>query len=210
MTSNRTRGQKAGLTNEAILDGAVRLVDRDGLAKLSMRRLGAEVDVEAMTLYHYFANKDALLDGLVAHVFARATVSLADEGPWQARLAGYAHSLRATLLAHPGLVPLVVSRPAVTDATLRVMEHGLEVLHGAGFAPRAALDLVYTLNDFVIGHVAATVATAALTGRPGQEQRLNTVDAKRFPLLTEAAGAARPDTRFDAALDALFRGFAPQ
>jgi hypothetical protein len=89
------------------------------------------------------------------------------------------------------------------------MEHGLAVLHAAGFGPRAALDLVYTLNDFVIGHVAAT----ADNGSRGQEERFSGVDPERFPLITEAARAERPDgaaTRFDAALDALFRGFAPQ
>jgi AcrR family transcriptional regulator len=210
MTANRTRGQKAGLTREAVLEGAVRLVDRDGLAKLSMRRLGAEVDVEAMTLYHYFAGKDALLDGLVEHVFARADFSLAGGRSWQEGLRDYAHALRATLMEHPGLVPLVVSRPAVTEQSLRIMEHGLAELHAAGFGLRTALDLVYSLNEFVIGHLVAAAIPATPGADPAKEDHLAAVDAGEHPLIGEAIRTARTggaDTRFDVALDALFRGF---
>jgi len=48
-----------------VLDAALDLVDRDGVAALSMRHLGAELGVEAMTVYQYLPNKDALLDGIV-------------------------------------------------------------------------------------------------------------------------------------------------
>jgi AcrR family transcriptional regulator len=208
MTSNRSRGHKAGLTREAVLEGAVRLVDRDGLAKLSMRRLGAEVDVEAMTLYHYFAGKDALLDGLVEHVFARADYSLAGGSTWQQGLRDYAHALRDTLLAHPGLVPLVVSRPAVTEGTLRFMEHGLAQLHDAGFDLRTALDLVYSLNEFVLGHLVATTSAPA-PDPTVKEGHFAGADLGEHPLLDEAVRTARPEgtDRFDTALDAIFRGF---
>ncbi|WP_030159348.1 TetR/AcrR family transcriptional regulator C-terminal domain-containing protein [Glycomyces sp. NRRL B-16210] len=210
MTANRTRGQKAGLTREAVLEGAVRLVDRDGLAKLSMRRLGAEVGVEAMTLYNYFANKEALLDGLVEHVFSLATLSLEEDASWQAWLRGYARSLRATLLAHPSLMPAVITRPAVTPQSLRVMEYGLRELRKAGFPTRTAMDLVYSLTEFVVGHV-ATSPTTVPDGAAAKEERLTGVDPQEFPLIAEAIGTPRPqgeDARFDVALEAMFRGFA--
>ena len=57
----RTRADRAGLSRAQVLDAALDLVDRDGVAALSMRRLGAELGVEAMTLYHYLPNKDACL-----------------------------------------------------------------------------------------------------------------------------------------------------
>lgn len=211
MTANRTRGQKAGLTRGAVLEGAVRLVDRDGLAKLSMRRLGAEVGVEAMTLYNYFANKEALLDGLVEHVFSLATLSLEEDASWQAWLRGYAHSLRATLLAHPSLMPVVITRPAVTPQSLRVMEYGLRELRKAGFPTRAAMDLVYSLTEFVVGHVATSPTASAPDGSPAKEEHLSGVDPEEFPLIVEAIAAPRPegeDARFDVALEAMFRGFA--
>jgi AcrR family transcriptional regulator len=55
-----------------VLDAALAPADRDGGAKPSGRRIGAELGVEAMTLHHYVPNKDAVLDGLVERVFASA------------------------------------------------------------------------------------------------------------------------------------------
>jgi len=72
----RTRADRAGLSREQVLDAALDLVDRDGVGALSMRRLGAELGVEAMTLYHYLPNKDALLDGIVERVMAQAETTL--------------------------------------------------------------------------------------------------------------------------------------
>lgn len=212
MAANRTRGQRAGLTREAILEAAVRLVDRAGLAGLSMRRLGAEVGVEAMTLYHHFTNKESVLDGLVEHVFARSSRSLAGGGSWQTGLRAYAQSLRATLLEHPNLVPLVVSRPALTPQNLRLMEDALGELRDAGFALSLALDILYSLNEFVIGHVAVSPSAGA-PGRHApvrQEERLVDVCSDEYPLIAEAARTPRPEgqnARFDFALDAMFSGF---
>lgn len=212
MVASRTRGQRAGLTREVILEAAVRLVDREGLAGLSMRRLGAEVGVEAMTLYHHFTNKESVLDGLVEHVFARSGLPVAGGRSWQARLHGYAHSLRATLVEHPNLVPLVVSRPALTPQNLRLMEDALEELREAGFALSLALDILYSLNEFVIGHVAVSLGAGA-SGRDAplrQEECLVDIDFNEYPLIVEAARTPRPEgrhTRFDFALNAMFSGF---
>lgn len=72
MAAQRARGQRAGLTRQAVLEAALRLVDQEGLKALSMRRLGAELGVEAMTLYHHVPNKTALLDGMIEQVVAEA------------------------------------------------------------------------------------------------------------------------------------------
>jgi AcrR family transcriptional regulator len=109
----RTRADRAGLSREQVLDAALDLIGREGAAALSMRRLGAELGVEAMTLYHYLPNKDALLDGIVERVTAQAETRFGD-GPWDRTLTEYARSLRATLLRHPGAAALVATRPAVS------------------------------------------------------------------------------------------------
>src|SRR6202012_3770970 len=88
-SSKRTRADRAGLSREQVLDAALDLVDRDGASALSMRRLGAELGVEAMTLYHYLPSKDALLDGIVERVMGQAETRLAD-GPWDRALTAYA------------------------------------------------------------------------------------------------------------------------
>ena len=63
------RGNGPELSRDDIVTTAVDLADRDGLAKLSMRSLARELGVEAMSLYHHVANKEALLDAMVDRVF---------------------------------------------------------------------------------------------------------------------------------------------
>ncbi|KJY42782.1 tetracycline repressor protein class H [Streptomyces sp. NRRL B-1568] len=212
MTRKRTRGERAGLSRAQILDTALLMADRDGAASLSMRRLGAELGVEAMTLYHYLPNKDALLDGLVERVLAGAT-PFAESTGWQPALRGYAQSLRAALLRHPGTLPLVAARPAATAETLRTVERGLGVMRAAGFPLGRALDAINSLTLFVVAHAASEVDTAPLNeaAAPGSTTFLAGLDPEEFPLLSEAArtGAGTDDDeRFTATLDALITGFA--
>ena len=211
MSSNRTRGQRAGLTRQVVLEAALALADREGLKALSMRRLGAELGVEAMTLYHHVSSKDALLDGVVEQIFTEVVPPLFHGASWRADLRDYAHALRATLLAHPNVVPLVVSRPATTPQNLSFMESALASLQTAGFPLGRALDVLYAVSGFVVGHI-ATVPDGA-----GEHQRTATdplhplldLDPEEFPLLAEAARTERPgpDSRFDFALDAMLSGF---
>ncbi|WP_327068187.1 TetR/AcrR family transcriptional regulator C-terminal domain-containing protein [Kitasatospora sp. NBC_01302] len=212
----RTRGERAGLSRTLVLDAALALVDREGVGALTMRRLGAELDVEAMTLYHYVPSKDALLDGLVERVFAQALPSpdaAAGSTDWRALLRTYALSLREALLRHPGVLPLAASRPAVTPATLDAVERGLTALTAAGFPLGAAVHALNTLSLFVLGHTAAEAAQPARAGSPdsaGTPAWLAALDPARHPLLTESArtGAGVDDAeRFDFAVDALVDGF---
>lgn len=212
MRANRGRGQRAGITRQAILQAAVHLADREGLAALSMRRLGAELGVEAMTLYHHVPNKNALLDGMVEQVASEATPPPFDNSSWREGLRDHAQSLLAALSAHPSVVPLFMSQPAMTPQNLRAMEATLDSLCSAGFEPRRALDVVYSLTGFVLGHVAIQVGAkrAGPQGEPGQAAGLSAIDPDAYPLLSQAV---RDDekrgamSRFDFALEALLSGF---
>ncbi len=213
--ASRGQGERAGLSRGLVLDAAVALVDSEGLDGLSMRKLGAALGVEAMTLYHYLPNKAALLDGLVEWVVQHtATVpALTDGLSWDQVLRDYAQTLRATLLAHPGVLPLFFTRPAVTPQTLKTVERGLRVLTGAGFALPRALDMINVLSIFVVGHAMAEAGTAELTrrGDPGSAAALAQLDASDLPLVTEAARLAQgsdDETRFLFGLEALLYGFA--
>ncbi|MEV7477799.1 TetR/AcrR family transcriptional regulator C-terminal domain-containing protein [Streptomyces halstedii] len=212
MVVSRARGQHAGLSRDAILEAAVRLVDRQGLAALSMRQLGAELGVEAMALYHHIPNKSALLDGMVERVVAEASPPDFDGSSWSEGLRDYARSLLRALEAHPDLVPLFMSRPAMTPRNLRAMEAMLGALCAAGFEPRRALDVVYSLTGFVLGHVAVQrqIEEAGPGGGADSAARLSGVPADVHPLLSRAARDDRPSgtaSRFDFALDALLAGF---
>jgi AcrR family transcriptional regulator len=213
MTPKRTRAGRAGLSRERVLDAALGLADREGVAALSMRRLGAELGVEAMTLYHYLPNKDALLDGMVERVLTQAETCLVD-GPWDRALTGYARSLRATLLRHPGVALLVATRPAVTPETLRAAERGLTLLCAAGFPVGRALDALNALTLFVVAHAASEVATAAVNAAAaaGSQDYVAGLDEREFPLLSAAArtSAGTDDSaRFEFAIATFIRGLTP-
>ena len=91
MSTKTEKAQRAPLSMSAIVDAALGIVDAEGLERLTMRRLGASLGVEAMTLYHYVASKDVLLDRLVERVVTRATLVGVDEGSgWRARLEAFA------------------------------------------------------------------------------------------------------------------------
>ncbi|MGH1564675.1 TetR/AcrR family transcriptional regulator C-terminal domain-containing protein [Mumia sp. DW29H23] len=204
MAARRRQGERAGLTADQVLDAAVALAERDGVEKLSMRRLAAEVGVEAMTIYHYVPSKDALLDGIVERVVAEAVRVPPDAADWQAMLVTYAYDLRASLLAHPSVVPLLATRPAVTTATARIVEGILEALGRAGLDPVNGLRLVHALTALVIGQL-----TTQGDGSDAGDDLA--VDQERFPLLSQAVagGAADPEARFAFAIEALVAGAAP-
>ncbi|MDR8407208.1 TetR/AcrR family transcriptional regulator C-terminal domain-containing protein [Nonomuraea sp. 3-1Str] len=202
--------KRAGLSREKILDAALDLVDRDGIAALSMRRLGKELGVEAMTLYYYLPNKDAVLDGLVDRTLAG--VAVRPEGPWREWGRAFALSLRAALLAHPALLPLVATRPVSTPGGLDTVERVARALVAERFSPTDALHVITTLATFVIGQVLAEAGRTPGHDGPDPEPRF---DPARHPVVGQALaaglGTARDhEDRFTYALDALLSGLAPR
>ncbi|MEU5871134.1 TetR/AcrR family transcriptional regulator C-terminal domain-containing protein [Glycomyces sp. NPDC047369] len=204
MGAKRTRGQRAGLSRERVLEAALALVERDGLGALTMRRLAGELGIEAMSVYHYVPNKDALLDGLVERVVERAVEARPAGATWQEALREYALAMRRTLLAHPEVVPLLAGRPALTARTMATVEAVLGTLREAGFSPAQGLRMIHAITGLAIGE--AAVQTGARSDPLGP----NAVDAGSFPLLAAAVegGAADLNGRFDFALSALLSGFA--
>jgi AcrR family transcriptional regulator len=143
--------RKSPLSREAILDAAVELLDREGMAGLSMRKLGAAVGVEAMSLYNHVPSKEALLDG----IHERILLSL-DPPPnvrsWQSFVRHQAHALDRALKAHPNAIVLFASRPAATPAAVEQLGRYLDVLTAAGFKPLEALSIVQLVAQLVVGH----------------------------------------------------------
>ncbi|MET9293356.1 TetR/AcrR family transcriptional regulator C-terminal domain-containing protein [Streptomyces sp. NPDC003077] len=164
MAGKRNRGERAGLSREMILDAAGRLVNRDGLKSLSMRRLAGELGVEAMTLYHYLPSKEALLDGLVERVLTQALPLPDPHTGWRPLLRSYADALRTALLRSPALLPLLQTRPAVTPATLAAAERGIAALVAAGFPLGKAVHAVNALTVLVLGHTATEAGTGGGVG----------------------------------------------
>ena len=104
-------GQHDGqISRPVILRAALRIVDRDGVDGLSMRRLSDEVGRDPTVLYRHIPNKAALLDGVAEIVLEQLHVDTADPD-WAAQLRAVAHDFRRLALEHPNMVPLLVTRP---------------------------------------------------------------------------------------------------
>ncbi|WP_223268002.1 TetR/AcrR family transcriptional regulator C-terminal domain-containing protein [Streptosporangium nondiastaticum] len=202
-------GKRTGLTREKVLRAALDVADRDGIDKLSMRRLGAELGVEAMSLYHYLPNKAALLDGLVELVTSAVRPDNdSPAGQWPGRLRDFAVAFRAELLRHPGVIPLIATRPARSAAALQAVEDTAAALGRAGIPPLDALHIINSVATLVTGHCLAEAADTP--GHPGQSTE-DTPGLAAFPVLATAVaeGLGTPrdhQARFDLALDALLDG----
>ncbi|GGN83175.1 hypothetical protein GCM10010112_61230 [Actinoplanes lobatus] len=92
------------LTKDGILLSALRIIDAEGVAALSMRRLAADLGVNPMSLYHHVDNKAALLDGVTRLVTDGARHISVAEGTWQEQLRRLAYEFRSLSLAHRNLI----------------------------------------------------------------------------------------------------------
>ncbi|MER6663724.1 TetR/AcrR family transcriptional regulator C-terminal domain-containing protein [Amycolatopsis japonica] len=152
------------LSREKVLDAALRLAGEQGLAGLSMRKLAADVGVEAMSLYNHVANKGDLLDGLTARVFE--SVPLPEPGPWDERLRALTHGLYTAFSRYP-----VVVRALATDAAnprsagaLKFIDAMFSALLDAGLDERGAARGYRSLIGLVFG--AVLTETVGLSGVP--------------------------------------------
>ncbi len=193
------------LSREEILLSALELLDAEGLAALSMRRLGRRLGVEAMSLYRYVRNKEDLLDGLHETVLAELPPP-PTTGTWQERAAKQARALRRVLLAHPNAAPLFATRPAVAPGSLARADAALEIFADAGLSPRDQLAALHALLGYVVGSVLAVVNWQG-PGSAGVDY--GALDPERYPNLRRLAPAiAREDAEyeFEFGLQALIAG----
>jgi AcrR family transcriptional regulator len=151
-------GRNGKITRAVVLAAALEIIDRDGAGGLSMRRLARALNRDPMILYRHAPNKAALLDGVAEIVLAQLRVDPADPD-WATQLRAIARDYRRLALAHPHVVPLLVTRPLATPlalrppGTLRPLEDVLTLLTRAGFSGPDALHIYRALFGFLHGHV---------------------------------------------------------
>lgn len=151
--------RRSVLRREDVLATALRLIDADGVEALSMRRMGKAIGRDPMRLYRFAASKEELLDGVVELVLGELQVPASGAGDWEQVLRRTAHAYRDIALAHPHVVPLMVTRPLATPLALRPLgilrplEDLLGLLVRAGFNERGALHAYRLYMGFLQGHV---------------------------------------------------------
>jgi AcrR family transcriptional regulator len=186
------------LTRDAILDAAVELLDREGLAGLSMRKLGAALGVEAMSLYNHVPSKQELLDGI--HERILTTLERPTQArTWQSFVRHQALALHRALHAHPHAIPLFATRPASTPASMQQLDYYLGVLLKAGFEPIDALSIVQLVAQLVVGHAMWTNSV---------EMFLVDDPAPNVQQIEGVAKVWSSDRELELGIEALIHGFA--
>jgi TetR/AcrR family tetracycline transcriptional repressor len=183
--AGRPRAGDERLSRERILAAALRLVDAEGVAALSMRRLAGELAVDPMAIYHYLPNKRAVLGGVVELALAELAVpQLAGQG-WRAQVLAFAHAYQAVIRAHPALMRhLLADLAPGGGALLRANEQLYAALASAGLAPPLIVAAANLLIDYLHG-VALAGAPAAggvASSARGLLALLNEHPADQFPV----------------------------
>ncbi len=128
-----TTETRAPLSRERIIEAAVGFADENGVAGLSMRKLGAVLGVEAMSLYNHVADKEDILDGMIDRVFQ--SIPLPDlQLDWRAAIRQGGVGAMEAFTAHPWVISLLGSRGSTRPAALAFMERALAILSRAGFS----------------------------------------------------------------------------
>lgn len=160
MTHTARRPTRRPLSRERVLEAAVRLADTSGLDAVSMRRLGTDLGVEAMSLYHHVSGKEALLDAMVEHVGAELNAEIAAHEAagapdpatdWRAALRSRALVARVVMLRHPWMPAVLESRTTMSLEVVRYYDGVVAILMAGGFGHDLTHHALHALGSRVLG-----------------------------------------------------------
>jgi AcrR family transcriptional regulator len=141
---------RAPLDKESVIRAAIKLADEGGLVALSMRKLGHALGVEGMALYHHFANKESLIDGMVDSVHAEIAVpTIADH--WRVAMRARAMSALNALSRHMWAAPIMESRHNPGPASMQLIDATIKCWLNAGFNIEMVAHIISVLDAYTIG-----------------------------------------------------------
>ncbi|MGW5573309.1 TetR/AcrR family transcriptional regulator [Nocardia thailandica] len=215
------RGPKPAVTVDEVVAAAIALADREGLDKVSVRAVAAELGLRAMSLYTYVPSKESLLVLMVDQV-ARADPPIPAGRPVRDRLRALAATVRAELLAHPWLLEVSPWRQVLGPGRMGRYERQLAALDGSGLDDVAMDRAVAVLTEFATGNARTAVAAAAEAARMSDARwwelhgplLAEVMPAEEFPLASRVGAAAGevyqapadPDGAFDYGVGLLIEG----
>ena len=170
--------ERVPLSRDRVLRGAIAVADAGGIAALTIRTLAQELGVKPMSVYHYVANKDEILDGIVDLVFGEFELPAAG-GDWRQEMRRRAHSARRVLRTHPWATPLLQSRLNAGPATLRHHNAVIGTLREAGFTVEQTAHAFAMIDSYLYGF--AMSETALPIHGPESVADLAETMVRRFP-----------------------------
>ena len=140
------------LTRERVIDAALALMDTEGLEALTMRRLGRDLGVEAMSLYNHVRDKDDILDAISERVMSKFQVP-EPSGDWRKDVKASAREWHRLLRLHPNVMTLFAERrkPLANPESLVPMDSALRVLREAGLDVRDAAQAFHVFGGYIMG-----------------------------------------------------------
>ena len=209
-----TAKRRAPLSRERVLRAAIALADGGGIDSLSMRKLGQELGVEAMSLYNHVANKDDILDGIVDLVFSEIDVP-SDRADWKKAMRRRGISVRDVLVRHPWATSLMQSRTKPGPATLRHNDSVIGALRKSGFTIDMAAHAFSLMDGYIYGFALQQVNLPSRTPEESEALARNILEqlpGDKYPhmaeMITEYALKPGYDyaTEFEFGLDLILDG----
>jgi len=180
------------LSKQRVVAEAVRLADDEGVHGLSMRRLAEALGAGAMSLYHYVANKEELLDAMIDVVFEEIELPPEDTD-WQTAMRRRSISAREVLARHRWAIGLMESRTSPGPANLRHREAVTACLRRAGFTVVMATHANWLLDSYVYGYALQSASLPFDTpdefADMAEDVFLPQLPVDEFPYLNESAAA---------------------
>lgn len=157
--------ERPALNRDRIAASALALIDANGLTGLSMRKLGAELGVEAMSLYHYIENKNDLLDAVADHLYGEIDLpTTVEPHDWERAIRLGLRAFRDVLFQHEAALELFASRSIRSDNSVRVLHWAHERFVAVGLSVEEAHVALHMAVSFVMGHAANETDTAPPPG----------------------------------------------
>jgi AcrR family transcriptional regulator len=168
------------LSKERIELAALELIEAEGLAGFSIRKLAAALHCEAMSIYHYFPSKGHLMDGLIDHVVAEMGPLPDASLPWLDRLRRMGRDVRRVVTRRPNLFVFVGTHRMNTPRALQWLNSVIALFEQSGLPREQSVRLFRATSYFLMG--------AALDETAGYSRGPSTVE----PVGAEAMAANYP------------------
>jgi AcrR family transcriptional regulator len=209
--STRDRPAKPPLSEQAVVEAGLEILNSEGLEAVTMRRVAAALDTGPASLYVWVAGREGLLRAMFDRVVSSVALEEPDPSRWRAQLHTLLGRVCDALIAHPGIAATAIAEPPTGEASLRLLENTLAILMRGGLDPQHAAwasDILAMVTSYAA--VESDVRGADPHERRHKLQALFTaLPPERFPLITAHAAqlvAGEAEERFHLAVDVVIDG----